>query len=557
MVVSGIESLEGLDGDRAGRRPDAARILVVEDEQIVALELKDRLLRAGYDVPAVAVSAEEAIDAAERLRPELVMMDIKLQGDSDGITAAEILRRRVDVPIIYLTAFADADTVERAKGTDPYGYILKPFRERELQVAVEMALYRHGTVRRQRFLADAGREVSASLDRDVLLSRLTELVVRRLSDWCVVHLQEEDDGPLRIHTFAHRASRPGVSMRVVSTALPRGRGTCVARALEGASSRERVADERSWIDGVLGLPPAHVAAADLRASSFVCVPLFTRGRSLGALTLVAEHEAQRFSDLDLLLMEELGRLAGAGVENARLYALAQRAVRVREDVLAIVSHDLKSPLGSISLGVDTLLAPAGLASRENVIERVRRIGRHADGMRRIVEDLLDFARIDSGHLGLNTAPHRLREILDDALALFDDPAAARSVRVLVDDPPEGATALCDRDRALQVLSNLISNAVKLSPAGGAVHIGATVVGGMARFHVSDEAGGIAPDQVQHVFEQYWRAPQPAHPGLGLGLHIAKGIVDAHGGRIWVETTHGAGSTFYFTLPAAPGAGPPS
>jgi signal transduction histidine kinase/DNA-binding NarL/FixJ family response regulator len=533
----------------AHREP--ARVLVAEDEQIVALELKDRLSRAGHEVAAIAASAEEAIEAAERLHPDLLIMDIKLQGDMDGIAAVEVIRRLADVPVIYLTAFADSRTVERAKATGPYGYILKPFDERELQIAVEMALCKHEVILRQRFLAAAGREISSSLDRDVLLSKLTSLVVRDLADWCTVHLLDEDGGSLRIHSLAHaRADLSSLASHLPSAIVSVGEGGCLSRALAGVSSLESAIGDPSWTTGVLGLPAAQVAASGIGACAFVCVPLCTRGRSLGALTLVAEHPRRRFTELDLLSMEELGRLAGAGIENARLYAVAQRAVRLREDVLAIVSHDLRSPLSAISLRAGRLLRSADHLSLDEVLEQARQIGWNVDRMSRLVDDLLDFALIDSGRLSVESAPCCARELLLDAAALFDAPAAERSVRIVDEGSPEGAVALCDRDRILQVFSNLLGNALKIGPEGAVIRIGAAADGRMVQFHISDEAGGIAPDQVDHVFERYWRAPRQAHGGAGLGLPIARGIVEAHGGRIWVETTPGVGSTFRFTVPRA-------
>lgn len=120
-----------------------AQILVVEDESIVAEEIQSRLRKLGYPVPAVAFSGEEAIEKAEETRPDLVLMDIRLKGDMDGVKAAEQIRARFHIPVIYLTAYADEDTLQRAKITQPFGYILKPFKERELQIAIEMGLYRH------------------------------------------------------------------------------------------------------------------------------------------------------------------------------------------------------------------------------------------------------------------------------------------------------------------------------------------------------------------------------------------------------------------------------
>lgn len=650
--------------------PAPARILVVEDEQIVALELEERLLRAGYGVPAVVASAEEAIDAAELFRPDLVLMDIKLQGTLDGIDAAGILRRRMDLPVVYLTAFADDRTLERAKATEPYGYLLKPFRDRELHVAVEMALHRHGIARRlreseawrlallrsagsailatgldgriqlmnplaealtgwqekeaaglpldqvfhvveeverrappwqepsrkqlvardgasrpiesesspirdseghelghvwvfrdiserkrlhdrRRFMAAAARAVASSLDQEKLLSELLGLIVRGQADLCAIHLLDPDDGTLRIRALAHgRADVAGLAARVLDRPVPRRGEGCVELALRGASCVQPAITGLSWLAYTLGIQEAEAAAAGLGARSSVCVPLAAFGEVLGAMTLVSERPDRGFSGRDVPFAEELGCLVAAGIAHARQHARAQRAVRMREDVLAIVSHDLKAPLQSICLAATRLARPAVAPPAETVAERARTIDRSARQMARLIDDLLDVARIDAGRLSLDLRPEPAGELLAEAAALFELPAAERGIALSVAAPPAGVGVLCDRDRVLQILSNLIGNALKLSPDGAPVRVGADPGDGGVHFQVTDRAGGIAPDQVGRVFEQYWQAPRAARSGAGLGLYITRGLVEAHGGRIWVDTTPGAGSTFHFTLPAA-------
>src|SRR5215510_3788057 len=181
------------DPEPAGIVPKSAQILVAEDEQIVALELRDRLVRMGHAVLAIVATAEEAVEHTERLHPDLVLMDITLQGEMDGIEAAELIRRKWDIPIVYVTAFADDQTVKRAKITEPYGYLLKPFQERELHVVIEVAIHRHEMARRLReaeawriaLLRSAGDAVLAvGKDRRV---KLMNSLAEALTGW-----QEQD-----------------------------------------------------------------------------------------------------------------------------------------------------------------------------------------------------------------------------------------------------------------------------------------------------------------------------------------------------------------------------
>ncbi len=161
-----------------------AKLLVVEDESIVARDIQNRLRNLGYDVPAIVAYGDKAVDLAADLRPDLVLMDIFLKGDMDGIKAAELIRSRYDIPVIFLTAFADPGTLQRAKITEPFGYILKPFEERELLTAIEMALYKHEMEKKikdsRRWLATTLQSVDDAIiatdttGRIVLMNRVAE-----------------------------------------------------------------------------------------------------------------------------------------------------------------------------------------------------------------------------------------------------------------------------------------------------------------------------------------------------------------------------------------------
>ena len=175
------------------------------------------------------------------------------------------------------------------------------------------------------------------------------------------------------------------------------------------------------------------------------------------------------------------------------------------------------------------------------------VGRSTERMRRIVSDLLDFANVDAGHLALDRRPTRVSALVREA-QLTLEPLAERSHLTLRVELPRDADATCDQGRVLQVLSNLVGNAVKFSPPGADVLLRVEAQPTETTFSVIDAGPGIEPADVPHVFERYWRGKEAA--GCGLGLAIAKGIVEGHGGRIWVETKCGAGSAFRFTLPSS-------
>jgi PAS domain S-box-containing protein len=654
---------------RRGVAANAARILVVEDEQIVALELERRLTSMGHSVVGVVSSGQEAIEHVRRLQPQLVLMDIKLQGDTDGIEAADAIRNEADVPVVYLTAFADETTLQRAKLTEPYGYILKPFHERELHVIIEVSLYRHRVARElreseawrnallqsmgdavvatgpdgrvkflnslaealtgwkeqeaagrpleevlkvvqlperrggtwkdlpskrliardgsarpieaelttirdvtntslgtvsvfrdiserkrwqdcQRFMAAASGEVSSSLDREMILTRLAPLIARNLASWCVIHLCGTK-GTLRVAAFAHRESEKNAFANQLVGGVVRNSDDAVAihRVVRrGSPLLEVDGADGGWITAALGID-SRLAPALVGASAII-VPLTTRGQTLGTLSLVSQRDRRlRFTELDLALAEELGRRLASGIDNAQLYSDAQRAIRMREDVLAIVSHDLRNPLASILMTTQVLLQARGRLSEPLVIRNARIVQRNAESMSRLIDDLVDVASIDAGHLSLKLKRNKAPCLAADALSMFEGLASQHSIG-LVSTPLPDVDLLCDRERVLQVFSNLIGNALKFSPGGRSIVVRGEARGAVAHFSVSDRAGGIVPDQVEHVFERYWQAPEARRKGSGLGLYIAKGIVEAHGGRIWVDSTPYVGSTFHFTIPLA-------
>lgn len=659
------ERVSGPPIDRA-EALEPTKILVVEDEQIVALELEDQLTQMGHAVVGIVASGEAAIEHARRLQPHLILMDIKLQGELDGIEAAEIIRKESDIPIVYLTAFADEPTLQRVKVTQPYGYILKPFQERELHVIIEVSLYRHRVARelreadawrhallqciddavlatgadsrvkilnpmaealtgwkeqeaigrplqdvfkvvemtegrsetwepvtakrlitkdgkelpieaaltpirgpantplgavwvfrdisdskrvqdRQRFMAKASGEVSCSLDRDMILVRLANLIAGSLGDWCVVHLRGEKRA-LQIAAFAHRNPEQNAfatSLRDVAV-HKHHESTQIENVVQSGRSvlEVDVADE-GWIQAALGMDGKLVPG--LCAVSAVIVPLTMRDETLGTLSIVSEQRDHRFTESDLAFIEELGRRMATGIDNAQLYAAAQRAIHMRDDVLAIVSHELRNPLSTISLNAEQLLRVPEKLSPQRLMKNAQVIQRSAEAMSRLISDLLDAASIDGRRLSLDLRRHKAADLLANVLSMFEAPALERSINLVTTALPD-AEVLCDRDRVLQVLSNLIGNALKFSPQGQSIVVQAEVRGRAVQFSVSDKAGGIQPDQIERIFERYWQAPEALRKGSGLGLYIAKGIVDAHGGRIWVDSTPGVGSTFNFTVP---------
>jgi signal transduction histidine kinase len=230
---------------------------------------------------------------------------------------------------------------------------------------------------------------------------------------------------------------------------------------------------------------------------------------------------------------------------------AQRAIRAREELIAVVSHDLKTPLATISMTtgllIDELPATDATLPTRKALERIQR---SSNRMSRLIRDLLDLAKLDEGHLSINPRPHDVNSLILDSVEILRQQATAKALRLELKVNPGAERVLCDRERILQVLGNLVSNAVKFTPLGGEISVRADRAGPEVVFAVRDTGPGVPEDQRARIFDRYWQAEETAGTGTGLGLSIAKGLVEVHGGRIWVTSQLGAGSTFLFTLPAA-------
>jgi PAS domain S-box-containing protein len=270
----------------------------------------------------------------------------------------------------------------------------------------------------------------------------------------------------------------------------------------------------------------------------------TRGWALFAATRLNEHEGVEFV-VDLTAHKAVEREREALLDRERdARADAERATKLRDDVLAILAHDLRNPLHLV-LGSAAMLA---LTAEQDKRERqVKVIERAVRSMERLVTDLLDMARMESGTFGVCKERVDTRALIDEAIELCASQALARQIDLGAEVPGDVEPMFADRDRLLQVLSNLLGNAVKFSDAGGKVMVRAANTGGAVQISVTDSGHGIPADDLPHVFDRFWQADRTSRAGAGLGLAICKGIVEAHGGRIWAVGAVGRGTTLHFEI----------
>ena len=400
----------------------------------------------------------------------------------------------------------------------------------------------------QRFIAQASALLDTSLDQDVILNSLARLAVPTLADFCIIDVLEESgvlQRTARVHIDPSRepllrqaAPQPGESdsdreliLKVVRTRQP-----VLVRDCGGAA-----------LDPLNLAPAMRERLRRLGATSLMVVPLVTREQVLGAITLGAGESARHYDLMDLLTAEQLGRRAARTIDNGRLYANAQRAIRARDEVLAVVSHDLRNPLTTISLSASMMLEES-TARRQPPSRFIRMIQRSAEQADTMIGNLLDISSIEAGHFSVNRSPEDVVALAHQAHELLAPLAAKKSIRFDVEAPSEALVASVDASQLNRVFSNLVGNAFKFTPEKGAVTLRAEELDGYVRFSVSDTGPGIASDNLPHIFDRFWQGRPGDRRGAGLGLSIVRGIVEAHGGRIWVESSEGKGTNVFFTLP---------
>jgi signal transduction histidine kinase/CheY-like chemotaxis protein len=318
-------------------------------------------------------------------------------------------------------------------------------------------------------------------------------------------------------------------------------------------------DIHPWPDSAapFALPPEVLSRVlpdgPMRWLGLHCVPLRSSKGVAGAMYL-ASSSARAFGLAESELLRTVGEALGSELSRRLEDARLRDGIRAREEALALVAHDLRNPLHAISVGVGTLLPRIGEPTLRRPVERIQR---SAQRMERLLQDLLDIHAIEGGHFTVGRGQVAPTGLILTALDSQQSLAGSTSVIINTDVAPELPAVSADEERVLQVLENLVGNALKFTPAAGVVTVGAapSTEPGWVLFSVRDTGPGIAPEHLPRVFDRFYQGQSSDRRGTGLGLAICRAIVEAHGGRIWAESEPGKGAAFYFTLPTAADAEP--
>jgi len=550
------------------------RLLVVDDDPNL-LEVIGELFGSHGYVLTEALSATEALAAIRRGPFDAVVADLNLRGDS-GLDVLRAARRaNPDVVVVLVTGYATVSTAIGALREGAYDYLTKPFDLYELSQVVDRgleakrlagenrrliqkltraneALVRHEEVLSHRVLEATGRlrklyEVARDVTSELDMAATLDLIVESAAQ-----LTRADYGLLFFHQESTGALRCEITWGIgASEAVLKGR-TSSAGFLE----RVLVSRQPAWLrESDIDASASNHFLSMIDARSLLCVPLTSKTKAIGVLA-VASRSGTAFSDEDLELLTLFALQAANAIGNARIYRDLKEVEQMKSDFVATVSHELRTPLTAIKGSIDLLTRELSTALDAAQKELLNICDAQCHRLLSIVSDILDVSRFEASSLSIRLDRVDMATCIRTAARDMEKLAAQAGIRIEPEIEPDLGPLRADELRVSQVLTNLLSNAIKFSPSGSTVVVRARRTEEGILTSVQDSGCGIRAVDLPRLFSRFTQlesGPKRRAGGTGLGLVISKAIVEAHGGRIWVESVEGVGTTFSFLIPTAPDA----
>jgi signal transduction histidine kinase/DNA-binding response OmpR family regulator len=547
-----------------------ARVLVVDDEASVIELFRDFFASHDYEL-TVAMSGEEAVRMLREARPEIVLTDINLPGMSGLEVMREAKRVDPDVSVIVVTGHASASSAIDALRQGAYDYITKPFDLDEVHQLVGRGvanrrlklmnqrllaelrekneiLRHHEQALRERVriatwqmtrLYEVGKEISANLE---LVPRLAVIGAKSAelsgAGAAILYLKHEDSGDFRA------ASSAGIELRSDADNRP--------HLIPAGHPLRRSIDEQVPVHMEhAGAGEPVMPGASGGPHNVLALPMIAEGNVMGVLAVLDKQGGFTGDDESFLAL--FASQSAIAVRNSQLFDHTKSLDRLKSEFVAVVSHEIRTPLTSVKGAVELLSDDRYFQNGEQQTKLLTIAHANAERLLVLINDILDFSKLEAASLPMSMERQRLEPVVQQAVHRMSTQLQEKRIEcdtVLSADLPD---LMIDSGRVAQVLTNLLSNAIKFSPVGGRIEITAERDGDGVRVGVRDSGEGIAQEDLPRLFQKFTQIDSSATRkagGTGLGLVICKGIVEQHGGRIWVESTPNVGSTFFFTLPAA-------
>jgi K+-sensing histidine kinase KdpD len=530
-------------------------ILVVDDDLDFLGIIKRILESKGYEV-ATAPSAGEAISRLKERFYNITILDISLP-DADGTELlASIIEIRPDIIAIMLTGHSSLMNAVQSLNRGAFAYLEKPLDPENLLSVIKRGLEKQHLVLENRLLMEelerhnritntllsVSQAVSQSLDLQKIIDSGLEQVTQCTGiDATFVYLKENDHLRLK----GHHGLSPGTVMDMPEEIE---KSSAIIRRIFEQSGPVVIGDLTRYTGNDLGF----LSSGGYR--SFAGVPMTILGEIIGIMG-VATDFASWFSTSNIELLNGISREIAIAVRNAQLYeeASSARALReldaMRTEFLANVSHELRTPLAVIKGSANSLLQPDVIFDEQTRRDFLVSIDKDADTLSRLVDDLLMMSRLEANALEVKKKPHKLIEVISSIKDRLDSLTAKHRLHINI--PDDLPSVEIDDVRIGEVLTNLVENAVKFSDDNTNIYVKAYAGNKEIIVSVADEGFGIPPELHQKIFERFFQGDgrrAGRRKGTGLGLAICQGIIDAHGGKIWVESQPGKGAKFSFSLP---------
>jgi signal transduction histidine kinase/DNA-binding response OmpR family regulator len=557
-----------------GARMLGKRLLVIEDDSDSLRALSELLRGAGHEVLTAETGREglKVLHAGTAL--DLVLLDFWLPDMTGHAFLATRTRwpGALSLPVLLVTgddAWIDEHRDLRQLGV--VGLLRKPLDPQQLLNAVEHASS-HGldtnvetmpslrpaevTVasslgpgRQARRLSDmlvrASELLARSADVHAQLRDLAKLIVPGLADFCLI--ERSDNGVTRRQVLCVQHENPGKERELRALAeRPQGLLPHANRVLDLGQPlwHETVSDE--VLESLCHSDADLTALRRLGCDSLIVVPMLARGRVFGSMIWACSAQSRHYTRAHLETATDLAHRIALALDNDELSRSAREALRAREELLAMLSHNLRTPLSSISAIATKSLQSAATAADAEAASSILRSTRR---MERQIRDLLDYAQLQAGSLRVALSKQRLSDLMRRAIESNRAAAQRHSLELEIDETARELDVLCDAERIMQVLASLIANALRATPNQGRITVRLSKAGMQARVSVSDSGEGLSVEETASLFERATDSAQSSDPAQNseLGLWIARGLIEAHGGQLWAQSEAGQGSTFFFSL----------
>lgn len=400
-----------------------------------------------------------------------------------------------------------------------------------------------------RYLAEASRILSSSLDLQTTLQAVAKLAVPHIADWCAIDLLG-DSGKLQYSIVAHKDLKKVKWAKELRKQQPLDleAKTGVAQVIRSGKPEMYPVITDEMLVAVSKSKEELQLARSLGFTSAMIVPVFAEKKPIGAITFVTAETRRHYNQADLHMAQELAVRASVAIEHARLYKGSQEAIGMRDDFISVASHELKTPVTSVKMFTQVLKKHSEQIGDAKAVSHLTKMDRQINKLTELIYDLLNVSKIQAGRMEFRVEKFDFDKAVKEVVDVLQQSETKHKIII------KGTTQkkiMGDEERVGQVINNLISNAVKYSPKSDKVIVNLKAKDSSVVVAVKDFGIGMDKEHLNHIFERFYRVydtTDKTFPGLGIGLYISSEIIKRHGGKMWVDSNIGKGSTFYFSIP---------